>query len=77
MKIVHKIRNEHFKFFFSLIHRIHKWQIQGKKMVPSHESEALQDKQKLQMATFSELAEYLARLSPVKLTFCGLLFIYN
>ena len=46
-------------------------------MVPSREGEALQDKQKLQMATFSELAECLARLSPVKMTFCGLLFIYN
>ena len=29
----------------------------GKKLVPSHESEALEDKQKLQMKTFSELAE--------------------
>ena len=28
-------------------------------MVPSHESEALQDKQKLQMETFSELSECL------------------
>ena len=46
-------------------------------MVPSREGEALQDKQKLQMATFSELAECLARLSPVKMTFCGLLFIYD
>ena len=31
------------------------------KLVPSHESEALEDKQKLQMKTFSELAECLAR----------------
>ena len=31
-----------------------------KKLVPGHESEALQDKQKLQMKTFSELAECLA-----------------
>ena len=46
-------------------------------MLPSREGEALRDKQKLQMATFSELAECLARLSPVKMTFCGLLFIYN
>ena len=32
----------------------------GKKLVPSHESEALEGKQKLQMKTFSELAECLA-----------------
>ena len=44
-------------------HRIHKWRTRGKKMVPSHESEALEDKQKLQMKTFSELAECLARIS--------------
>ena len=44
--------------FFKLgIHRIHKWRTRGKKLVPSHESEALEDKQKLQMKTFSELAE--------------------
>ena len=36
------------------IHRIHKWRTRGKKLVPSHESEALEDKQKLQMKTFSE-----------------------
>ena len=41
----------------SLIHRIHKWRTRGKKLVPSHESEALENKQKLQMKTFSELAE--------------------
>ena len=28
------------------IHRIHKWRTRGKKLVPSHESEALEDKQK-------------------------------
>ena len=39
------------------IHRIHKWRTRGKKLVPSHESKALEDKQKLQMKTFSELAE--------------------
>ena len=39
------------------IHRIHKWRTRGKKLVPSHESEALEDKQKLQMKTFSELVE--------------------
>ena len=39
------------------IHRIHKWRTRGKKLVPSHESEALEDKQKLQVKTFSELAE--------------------
>ena len=39
------------------IHGIHKWRTRGKKLVPSHESGALEDKQKLQMETFSELAE--------------------
>ena len=47
-----------------VIHRIHKWRTRRKKLVPSHESEALQDKQKLQMKTFSELAERLARIPP-------------
>ena len=47
-----------------LIHRIHKWRTRGKKLVPSHESEALEGKQKLQMKTFSELAECLARIPP-------------
>ena len=32
------------------------------KLVPSHESEVLEGKQKLQMKTFSELAECLARI---------------
>ena len=58
------------------IHRIHKWRTRGKKLVPSHESEALEDKQKLQMKAFSELAECLARIPP-KITFYGLLFTYN
>ena len=58
------------------IHRIHKWGTRGKKLVPSHESEALEDKQKLQMKTFSELAECLARIPP-KITFYGLLYKYN
>ena len=58
------------------IHRIHKWRTRGKKLVPSHESEALEDKQKLQMKTFSELAECLARIPP-KITLYGLLFKYN
>ena len=58
------------------MHRIHKWRTRGKKLVPSHESEALEDKQKLQMKTFSELAEWLARIPP-KTTFYGLLFKYN
>ena len=44
--------------------------------MPSHESEALEDKQKLQMKTFSELAECLARIPP-KITFYGLLFKYS
>ena len=48
----------------------------GKKLVPSHESEALEDKQKLQTNTFSEVAECLARIPP-KITLCGLLFKYN
>ena len=48
----------------------------AKKLVPSHESEALEDKQKLQMKTFSELAECLARI-PTKITFYGLLFKCN
>ena len=42
----------------------------------SHESEASEDKQKLQMKTFSELAEFLARIPP-KITLYGLLFKYN
>ena len=58
------------------IHRIHKWRTRGKKLVPSHESEALEDKQKLPMKTLSELAECLARIPP-KITFYGLLFKYN
>ena len=38
----------------------------------SHESEALEDKQKLQMKTFSELEECLARIPP-KITLNGIL----
>ena len=60
----------------NFIHRIHKWRTRGKKLVPSHESETLGDKQKLQMKTFSELAECLARIPP-KITLYGLLFKYN
>ena len=44
--------------------------------MPSHESEALEDKQKLQMKTFSELAECLARIAP-KITLYGRLLKYN
>jgi len=62
--------------FFCPMHRIHKWRTRGRKLVPSHESEALQDKQFLQMKTFSELAEVLARLSP-KMTLCAFLFKYD
>ena len=51
-------------FFFQNIHRIHKWRTRGKKLVPCHESEALEDKQKLEIKTFSELAECLARIAP-------------
>ena len=43
------------------------------KLVLSHESEGFQEKQKLQMKTFSELAESLARITP-KITLCSLLF---
>ena len=63
-------------YFLKEIHRIHKWRTRGKKLVPSHESEALEDKQKLQMKTFSELAECLARIPP-KITLYGLLFKYS
>ena len=42
----------------------------------AYESKALEDEQKLQMKTFSELAECLARI-PTKITFYGLLFKYN
>ena len=59
-----------------VIHRTHKWRTLGKKLVPSHESEALEDKEKLQMKTFSELAECLARIPP-KITVHGRLFKYN
>ena len=51
---------------------MHKWRTRGRKLVPSHESEALEDKQKLQMKTFSELAECLARIPP-KITLYGIL----
>ena len=44
--------------------------------MPSHESEALQGIQKLQMKTGSELGECLARIPP-KITLYGLLFQYN
>ena len=44
--------------------------------MPSHESEALEGKQKLQMKTFSELAECLARI-PLKITLYGRVFKYN
>ena len=44
--------------------------------MPSHESEALEGKQKLQMKTFSELAEFLAWIPP-KITLYGLLLKYN
>ena len=58
------------------IHCIHKWRTHGKKLVPGHESEALQDEQKLQIKTFNELAECSARIPP-KMTLCGLLFQYD
>ena len=55
------------------IHRIHKWRTRAKKLVPSHESEALEGKQKLQMKTFSEC---LAQIPP-KITLYGRLFKCN
>ena len=36
----------HTPFLNAFIHRIHKWRTREKKLVPSHESEALEDKQK-------------------------------
>ena len=51
---------------------MHKWRTRGRKLVPSDESEALEDKQKLQMTTFSDLAECLARIPP-KITLYGIL----
>ena len=44
--------------------------------MPNHESEALEDKQKLQMKTFGELTECLPQIPP-KITLYGLLFKYN
>ena len=44
--------------------------------MPNHESDALRDKQKLQMKTFSELAECLARFPP-KITLYGRLLKYD
>ena len=57
-----------------IIHRIHKWRTRGKKLVPSRESEALEDKQKLQMKTFSDIAECLARIPP-KITLYGCMYV--
>ena len=65
-----------FKTMCLIIHRIHKWRTRGKKLVPSHESEVLEDKQKLQMKTFSDLAECLARILP-NITLYGRLFKCN
>ena len=59
----------HFSYYFGKITKFrvghtpysqmaHTWA----KLVPSHESKVLEDKQKLQMKTFSELAECLARI---------------
>ena len=75
-KIDQKTRKIRQIYIWNPIHRIHKWRTRGKKLVPSHESETLEGKQKLQMKTFSELAECLARISP-KITLYGLLFKYN
>ena len=46
------------------------------KLVPSNESEALKDNQKLQMKTFSELAECLVGIPP-KITLYGRFVKYN
>ena len=46
--ILKKAEKKQVKF---VIHRIHKWRIRRKKRVPSNESEALEDKQILQMKT--------------------------
>ena len=73
---MHTVVGLKFLIIIWLIHRIHKWRTRGKKLVPSHESEALEDKQKLQMKTFSELTECLARIPP-KITLYGRLFKYN
>ena len=73
----HRVKSECFSVInFGAIHGIHKRRTRGKKLVPSHESEELEDKQKLQMKTFSELAECLARIPP-KITLHGLHFKYN
>ena len=44
--------------------------------MPSHESEALEGKQKLQMKTFGALAGCLSRIPP-KIALYGRLFKYN
>ena len=44
--------------------------------MPSHENEALEDKQKMKMKTSTKLAECLARIPP-KITLYGRLFKYN
>ena len=44
--ILKKQKKKQVKF---VIHSIHKWRTRRKKLVPSHESEALEDKQILQM----------------------------
>ena len=37
------------------LHRIHKWRTRGRKLVLSHESEALEDEQKMQMKTLQSV----------------------
>ena len=46
--ILKKQKKKQVKF---VIHSIHKWRTRRKKLAPSHESEALEDKQILQMKT--------------------------
>ena len=62
-----KLSEEYLVILFRPIHRIHRWR------TPSHESEALLNKQKLQTKTFSELAECSAWIPP-KITLYGRLF---
>ena len=64
-----------FKTMCLIIHRIHNGGHAGKNWC-LRESEALEDKQKLQMKTFSDLAECLARIPP-KITLYGCLLKCN
>ena len=54
------------------LHRIHKWRTRGRKLVLSHESEALEDKQNCKLRLSVNFAECLARIPP-KITLYGIL----